>query len=109
MARYDPMTGLDPVIATTVDDGIVKLRDLEHVTSVLVTHQIRDAFYVATHEAARTNGRLQILAVDGARAEHARFIMLHDGRISFEGSAAELLASRDRYLQQFLFMTLPPW
>ena len=47
----DPTTGLDPVIATTVDDEIVKLRDLEHVTSILVTHQIRDAFYVATHEA----------------------------------------------------------
>jgi len=105
----DPTTGLDPIIATTVDDEIVKLRDLEHVTSILVTHQIRDAFYVATHEAARTNGRLQILATDGAKAERARFIVLHDGRISFEGSAAELRASQDGYLQQFLFMTLPPW
>ena len=48
----DPTTGLDPIIATTVDDEIVKLRDLEHVTSIVVTHQIRDAFYVATHEAS---------------------------------------------------------
>ena len=105
----DPTTGLDPIIATTVDDEIVKLRDLEHVTSILVTHQIRDAFYVATHEAASTNGRLQILATSGAKAERARFMVLHDGRISFEGSAAELRASRDGYLQRFLFMTLPPW
>src|SRR4029078_3975526 len=43
----DPTTGLDPVTATTVDDEIVKQRDLEHVTSIVVTHQIRDAFYVA--------------------------------------------------------------
>ena len=56
----DPTTGLDPITATTVDDEIVKLRDLEHVTSIVVTHQIRDAFYVATHEAVRTDGRLQI-------------------------------------------------
>ena len=105
----DPTTGLDPVIATTIDHEIVKLRDLEHVTSILVTHQIRDAFYVATHEAVTTNGRLQILAASGAKAEHARFMVLHDGRILFEGSGAELLASRDTYLQQFLFMTLPPW
>ena len=56
----DPTTGLDPIIATTVDDEIVKLRDLEHVTSIVVTHQIRDAFYVATHEAVRADGRLQI-------------------------------------------------
>jgi len=105
----DPTTGLDPIIATTVDDEIVKLRDLEHVTSILVTHQIRDAFYVATHEAASTNGRLQILATDGAKAERARFMVLHDGRICFDGSAAELRASRDGYLERFLFMTLPPW
>jgi len=102
----DPTTGLDPVIATTVDDEIVKLRDLEHVTSILVTHQIRDAFYVATHEAVRTHGRLEILA---ASTERARFMVLHDGRIYFEGTGAELLASRDAYLEQFLFMTLPPW
>ena len=102
----DPTTGLDPVIATTVDDEIVKLRDLEHVTSIVVTHQIRDAFYVATHEATSTNGRLQILTTD---AELARFMVLHDGHIYFEGSGTELRASRDGYLQQFLFMTLPPW
>ena len=105
----DPTTGLDPIIATTVDDEIVKLRDLEHVTSILVTHQIRDAVYVATHEAATTNGRLHILATHGAKADRARFMVLHNGQIYFEGSAAELRASRDGYLHQFLFMTLPPW
>jgi phospholipid/cholesterol/gamma-HCH transport system ATP-binding protein len=102
----DPTTGLDPIIATTVDDEIVKLRDLEHVTSILVTHQIRDAFYVATHEAVSADGHLQILPASG---ERARFMVLHDGRIYFEGSGAELRASRDGYLQRFLFMTLPPW
>lgn len=105
----DPTTGLDPIIATTVDDEIVKLRDLEHVTSILVTHQIRDAFYIATHKAMRTNGRLQIASADAAKAARAEFMVLHDGVIQFEGSAAELLASRDSYLQRFLYMTLPPW
>jgi phospholipid/cholesterol/gamma-HCH transport system ATP-binding protein len=102
----DPTTGLDPIIATTVDDEIVKLRDLEHVTSILVTHQIRDAFYVATHEAVAADGRLEIRA---ASAERARFMVLHEGRISFTGSGADLQASRDAYLQEFLFATLPPW
>jgi phospholipid/cholesterol/gamma-HCH transport system ATP-binding protein len=105
----DPTTGLDPIIATTVDDEIVKLRDLEEVTSIVVTHQIRDAFYVATHEASRSNGRVQISPVNEPTEQNARFMVLHDGRIHFEGSAAELLASRDAYLQEFLFMTLPPW
>ncbi len=102
----DPTTGLDPITAATVDDEIVKLRDLEHVTSILVTHQIRDAFYVARHEAVKTNGRLQIL---DSGAERARFLVLHEGRIYFEGSGEELQASADAYLKEFLFMTLPPW
>jgi len=102
----DPTTGLDPVIATTVDDEIVKLRDLEQVTSILVTHQIRDAFYVATHEARSVGGHPQILE---AAVERARFLVLHEGTISFEGSGAELRASQDAYLREFLFMTLPPW
>jgi phospholipid/cholesterol/gamma-HCH transport system ATP-binding protein len=102
----DPTTGLDPVIASNVDDEIVKLRDLEQVTSVLVTHQIRDAHYIATHEAIRSGGQVQIRAV---AEERARFLVLHDGRIYAEGTLAELLASKDPYLKEFLFMTLPPW
>jgi phospholipid/cholesterol/gamma-HCH transport system ATP-binding protein len=104
----DPTSGLDPITATTVDDEIVKLRDLEHVTSIVVTHQIRDAYYLTTHEAGRENGCLRILPVPEETVTHASFMVLHEGRIYFEGSAAELRASPDRYLRQFLFMTLPP-
>ena len=105
----DPTTGLDPITATTVDDEIVKLRDLEHVTSVLVTHQIRDAYYVATHQAKRTANGVQIVDSDPSAEERAQFIVLHEGRIRFEGSAEELLSSQGEYLREFLFMTLPPW
>ena len=102
----DPTTGLDPVIASNVDDEIVKLRDIQGVTSIFVTHQIRDAFYVARHEAVAAGGDIEIR--DSA-TERARFLVLHEGRIFFEGTGAELLASRDAYLKEFLFMTLPPW
>jgi phospholipid/cholesterol/gamma-HCH transport system ATP-binding protein len=105
----DPTTGLDPIIATTVDDEIVKLRDLQRVTLVFVTHQIRDAFYIATHRAARDDGQIRIAAVAGAADESVEFMVLHQGRIHFEGSGAELLASEDKYLQEFLVDTLPPW
>ncbi len=102
----DPTTGLDPITATTVDDEIVKLRDLEQVTSILVTHQTRDAHYVSTHKAVKTDGRLHILE---ATEERARFMVLHEGRIYFEGSWAELQASGDAYLREMLFLALPPW
>src|SRR5262245_23587374 len=104
----DPTTGLDPITAATVNDEIVKLRDLERVTSVLVTHQIRDAFYVANHLAEGSNGRVQIVT-DSVGGEHASFMVLYEGRIYFEGSGSELLASPDAYLREFLLMTLPPW
>jgi phospholipid/cholesterol/gamma-HCH transport system ATP-binding protein len=105
----DPTTGLDPITATTVDDEIVKLRDLEHVTSIVVTHQIRDAFYIAGHEAIKTGHGVQIAPADETTSERATFMVLHRGRIQFQGSGAELLASPDAYLKEFLFMTLPPW
>ncbi|HEX6463437.1 MAG TPA: ATP-binding cassette domain-containing protein [Vicinamibacterales bacterium] len=103
----DSTTGLDPVISTSVDDEIVKLRDFQNVTSIVVSQQIRDAHYIATHRAVRrSDGRLKVIAEqDGL----ARFMVLHDGAISFEGTAAELFASQDPYLQRFLYRTLPPW
>jgi phospholipid/cholesterol/gamma-HCH transport system ATP-binding protein len=100
---YDePTTGLDPMTSITVDDEIVKLRDIEGVTSVLVTHQLRDAFYVATHGATRSGAGHTIAAASPEKVEQADFVMLRDGKIVFEGSADELRASTDPYLQAFL-------
>ena len=92
----DPTTGLDPIIATTVDDEIVKLRDLEHVTSIVVTHQIRDAFYVATHEAVEPDGRV---ADPRRRRGEGRARQVHGAARRpdlFRGERGELLASQDR-------------
>jgi phospholipid/cholesterol/gamma-HCH transport system ATP-binding protein len=102
----DPTSGLDPITAKTVDAEIIKLRDVEHVTSIVVTHQLQDAFYIATHEALSANGRLTIVPADG-EAE-AEFIMLRDGRIYFEGAANELRASTDPYMKRFLSGWIPP-
>ena len=105
----DPTTGLDPVIAASVDEQIIKLRDLEQVTSIVVTHQIRDAFYIAEHEAVKKDGEVEIVEAATAKDQQADFMVLHEGRIHFRGSGAELLASEDPYLKEFLYRTLPPW
>ena len=105
----DPTTGLDPITAITVDEEVVKLRDLEAVTAIVATHQIRDAFYVATHEAAREDAAVRVSPASAVTAAHAGFMVLHEGRIRFEGNADELLASADPYLKEFLYNTLPPW
>jgi phospholipid/cholesterol/gamma-HCH transport system ATP-binding protein len=100
---YDePTTGLDPMTALTVDAEIIKLRDLEGVTSVLVTHQLRDAFYIATHGATKVQGAPALVAATPEKVEEADFVMLRDGKIAFEGSAEELRSTTDPYLREFL-------
>ena len=100
---YDePTTGLDPITASTVDDEIIKLRDLGNVSSIVVTHQLRDAFYIATHAAVRENGIVRIVPAGNEKVEEAEFLMLRDGFICFEGTATELRASADPYLRTFL-------
>lgn len=100
---YDePTTGLDPITADTIDDEIIKLRDLENVSSIVVTHQLRDAFRIATHEAIRDERGIRIERADEKKREEAEFIMLKDGRIAFEGHAGDLRESNDPYLKAFL-------
>ncbi|HTH00558.1 MAG TPA: ATP-binding cassette domain-containing protein [Vicinamibacterales bacterium] len=102
---YDePTTGLDPITSLSIDEEIIKLRDIEGVSSIVVTHQLRDAFYVAEHMAIQ-NGREVVFEKSPARkADEAEFIMLKDGGIAFEGNASELreMAANDPYVEAFL-------
>jgi len=104
----DPTSGLDPITAKTVDNEIIKLRDVERVTSIVVTHQLPDAFYIATHEAVQRGGRLDVMLAGEDKAEEADFIVLRNGRIYFEGDAAELKRTTDSYLKAFLTGWIPP-
>jgi phospholipid/cholesterol/gamma-HCH transport system ATP-binding protein len=102
---YDePTTGLDPITANTIDDEIIKLRDLENVSSIVVTHQLRDAFYVAEHTALRRGSDISFEKASPQKCDEAEFIMLRDGRIAFEGNAGELraISVRDPYIEAFL-------
>jgi phospholipid/cholesterol/gamma-HCH transport system ATP-binding protein len=103
MLYDEATTGLDPITATTVDEEMIKLRDLEDVSSIIVTHQLRDAFFVAEHMARRdAQGKVQIVPATPQKERQAEFIMLRDGVIIFEGDADTLRASRDAYIRDFL-------
>jgi phospholipid/cholesterol/gamma-HCH transport system ATP-binding protein len=97
----DPTSGLDPITSKTVDNEIVKLRDLEHVTSIVVTHQLQDAFYIASHEAVADNGHVRIRRADQAKADEAEFLMLAEAGKHFEGNYAALRASSDPLIKKF--------
>ena len=102
---YDePTTGLDPITSITVDEEIIKLRDLEGVSSILVTHQLRDAFFVAEHMAVRRGNDIAFEKAPPEKYDEAEFIMLRDGKVAFEGNAGELRAATktDPYLHAFL-------
>jgi phospholipid/cholesterol/gamma-HCH transport system ATP-binding protein len=100
---YDEATtGLDPITATTVDEEMVKLRDFENVSSIIVTHQLRDAFFVAEHEAVRRGNDVEIVKADAQKCDEAEFIMLKNGVLAFEGNAAELRAAHDPFIRDFL-------
>ena len=102
---YDePTTGLDPITALTIDEEIIKLRDIESVSSIVVTHQLRDAFFVAEHMALQEAGDITFQRAPPKKADEAEFIMLKDGAIAFEGNASELreMAAKDPYVSAFL-------
>ncbi|HET9316008.1 MAG TPA: ATP-binding cassette domain-containing protein [Vicinamibacteria bacterium] len=103
MLYDEPTTGLDPITATTITDLIVKVRDLDGVSSILVTHQLRDAFNVARTSMRRENGEVVTTVADDLRTLHGTaFLMLREGVVHFEGSPHELQSSSDAYLREFL-------
>jgi phospholipid/cholesterol/gamma-HCH transport system ATP-binding protein len=102
---YDePTTGLDPITSLSIDEEIIKLRDLEGVSSIVVTHQLRDAFFIAEHMAVQDGSEVRFEKASARKADEAEFIMLKNGQIGFEGNATELraMAANDPYIHAFL-------
>jgi phospholipid/cholesterol/gamma-HCH transport system ATP-binding protein len=103
MLYDEPTTGLDPITATTITDLIVKVRDLDGVTSILVTHQLRDAFNVARTFVRRTGGEFGYERIEELdKLAGTDFLMLREGSVVFEGSPHELMSSREPYIREFL-------
>ena len=102
---YDsPTAGLDPLTANTIILLIAKLRDAQHVTSVVVTHRLQDAFFLSTFAYSVEEGGPVGAASRAQRhaIREVRFIILRDTRLYFEGNREELVRSQDPYLRKFL-------
>src|SRR5688572_30767456 len=96
----------DPLTARTVISEIVKLRDLERVTPLVVTHQLPDAFYIASHEAVPAVGGPVIVPSPGT-AELSDVILLKDAGTYFKGTVAVLRGATEPYLRRFLTGWIP--
>jgi len=99
---YDsPTGGLDPVTSTTIDELIVKERDVYGTPSLLVTHRLQDAFTMATNRFDTELGHMTALPNRQTNAS-TTFLVLHQGRVVFDGSTEGLVASQDSFLKDFL-------
>lgn len=99
---YDsPTAGLDPITSTTIIELIVKQRDVSHTTALLITHRLQDAFTLATHRFSQASGHMEPIP-DGALDQSTQFLVLHEGRIRFDGDTVALTHTDDPWLRAYL-------
>jgi len=100
---YDsPTGGLDPVTSTTIVELIIKQRDVYKTSSLLVTHRLQDAFVMASHSFDPKTGHMRHVE-PGARIEvPMTFLILHNGKVIFNGDVQELAHTKDEYIREFI-------
>ena len=104
LVLYDsPTAGLDPITAHTIISLIIKARDLENTTTVMVTHRYQDGTWLDDFRYNPKCGGLEVSGPD-ARGEKpsTMFSVMREGRIVFEGDRAGLEACRDPYIAKFV-------
>ncbi len=99
----EPTAGLDPITARAILELAIKLRDLEGVSSIFVTHRIGDVKLLSSNFATISeSGDIEIRQENGNFClVNTQFLMLRDGKIIFSGADEELWQSTDPYLQEF--------
>lgn len=99
---YDsPTGGLDPITSTTIIELVMKQRDVSHTSSIVVTHRLQDAFMLATHHFNREKNHMVPLGEHQADP-NTSFLMLHQGRLAFDGTTAELVNSDDPFIRSYI-------
>ena len=77
---YDePTTGLDPIMTDSINRLILKFQNTEDVTSVIITHEMRTVYDVSD-----------------------RVLLLHEGKIQYDGSPQTINNVDDPVVQQFI-------
>lgn len=79
MLYDEPTSALDPIMSDKISDLIVELKEKLHMTSVVVTHDMNSAYRISD-----------------------KIAMIYQGKIIFCGAPAEIRASRNPYIQQFI-------
>ena len=88
--------------STTIVELIIKQRDVYKTSSLLVTHRLQDAFVMASHSFDPKTGHMRHVE-PGARIEvPMTFLILHNGKVIFDGDVQELAHTKDEYIREFI-------
>ena len=104
MLYDEPTAGLDPLTARTINELVIKLRDLEGVSSVFVTHRLKDVSTMSNQYLTHHDGWLRYRREEEGNLclINTRLLMLREGEIIFDGFDEAIRRSQDEYIQQFL-------
>ena len=103
MLYDEPTAGLDPITSRTISELMMRLRDIEQVTSIFVTHDLKVAHSISEEYAARSNGgEITFSVKPEGEEERAGVIILKEGRVLLEGSEQQVQHSDDPYIREFL-------
>ena len=103
---YDePTAGLDPPSARTICELAIKLRDLQDVSSIFVTHEMNNVGYLASEYAIVNEKGEVVFEKEGEKLclINTEVLMLRDGKVIFSGTDERLRKSEDPYIQNFVF------
>ena len=100
---YDsPTGGLDPVTSNTIIELIMKQRDVNRTSSLLVTHRLQDAFTMATHEFDKKTNQLRALPRGQYCDVPMSFLLLREGKVVFDGDIRQLAHTKDEYIREYI-------
>jgi len=100
----EPTAGLDPPTARTICELAMKLRDLEDVSSIFVTHEMNNLDYLCSEYAVVNEEGQVVFEREGERLclTNSKVMMMKDGKIIFSGTDETLRKAEDPYIQRFL-------
>lgn len=100
----EPTAGLDPPTARTICELAIKLRDLEDVSSIFVTHEMNNVSYLTSEYAVVGDSGDVVFEKEGERLclTNTKIMMLRHGQIIFSGTDESLHKAEDPYIQGFI-------
>jgi phospholipid/cholesterol/gamma-HCH transport system ATP-binding protein len=100
---YDsPTGGLDPVTSNTIIELIVKQRDVNKTSALMVTHRLQDAFTMATHQFDKETNRMVELPPGQHCDVPMSFLILRQGKVIFDGDVRALAQTNDEYIREYI-------